>query len=73
MKLSEELLKAISEGLCLSASFDHCNFSEGQGENSKFLWGVLCRHFDLFSEGLKIFKAHPQGSVDIKWNSPIRQ
>ena len=51
--------KSISEGLCLSASFDHCVFLRGKAKNSKFLRGILCRHFDLFF--LKIFKAHSQG------------
>ena len=35
--------KAISEGLCASASFDLC-----------FLGGCLCRHFDLFFLGVRI-------------------
>jgi hypothetical protein len=36
--------KTISEGLCASASFDLCVFSEG----------CLCRHFDLFFFGIQI-------------------
>ena len=36
-------------------------FLRGKVKNCKFLRGVLCQHFDLFSKGLKIFKAHPQG------------
>jgi hypothetical protein len=37
--------KAVSEGLCASASFHLCVFSEGR---------CLCRHFDLFFLGVQI-------------------
>ena len=33
-------------------------FLRAKKKNSKFLRGILCWHFDLFSEGLKFFKAH---------------
>jgi hypothetical protein len=40
--------KAVSEGLCASASFDLCVFSEGWGKNF-LISGCSCRHFDIFS------------------------